>query len=75
MKYPRSVPAKEINQNVRRIQRGEASGLPCTHYSSYNDGYEGGSYHGGGSGGDSFGGDGLADLLMFILFALGEGDE
>lgn len=69
----RPLPANEINKRVKRIERGEASGKDYNQYNSYSDGY-GGSISGFGNG-EGVGVDALGDLLIFILYALGGGDE
>ena len=73
----RPIPANEINNRVKRIERGEASGKDYNQYNSYSDGYGGSisGFGGTGNSGEGFSGDGLGDLLIFILYALGGGDE
>ena len=74
----RPLAANEINNRVKRIQNGQTAGEHYNQYGSYGAGYVGGNYgsgSGSGFGGDGFSADGLGDLLLFILYALGGGDE
>ena len=68
--YAGPIPARQINQRVRRIEWGEAVGTQYTQYTPYSDGYAGGSYSEGRSGGGEF----LGNLIVGLLLGFGESD-